>query len=313
MSVTRNALTDLSYENVKSVESNLKATVIERDRLATEKAELERVSVEKGEMFKRFISQVIRDKQIQADILETEKALRISESEQVRELEICLKTQQETIESLKADKKGLEEDLYGARALLNVSNSTIANLEFQLEQERIQNREVPEKLEDSDASINSWSSETEVHEETNKCHYTVRNPVVEHELRDEFVVSNIYTGDYGRVIGKGGRRVAELQERYDGVKVLVTKPRGPKGPVEVNLIGADPDSRRAVARSIIDDLPIEVDVDFRGARLNSAIKNKSYVYRVDVTENGDGSYCLFGRPDSCKQYYEYVCYELMCV
>ena len=170
MSVTR--ITDSSYENVKSVESNLKQQ-IERDRLAAEKAELERVSVEKGELFKRFVSQVIRDKQIQSDILETEKALRISESEQVRELEICLKTQQETIESLKADKKGLEEDLYGARALLNVSNNTIANLEFQLEQERIQNREVPEKLEDSDASINSWSSETEVPEETNKCYYTV--------------------------------------------------------------------------------------------------------------------------------------------
>ena len=115
-------------------------------------------------------------------------------------------------------------------------------------------------------------------------------------------------------VAKGRRRVTELQERYDGLKILVTKPRGPKGHVEVNLIGADPDSRRAAARSIIDDLPIEVDVDFRGAQLNSAIKTKSYVYRVDVTENGDGSYCLFGRPDSCKQYYEYVCYELnVCV
>jgi hypothetical protein len=117
----------------------------------------------------------------------------------------------------------------------------------------------------------------------------VRNPVLEQEINEEFTVSNISSRDYGCVVVKGGGlRLTNLEEKYDGLKILVTEPVRPKGPVEVNLIG----SGRAATYTIIKDLSIEVDVTFGELKLTSERKKRSYFYRVNVSEN-NGSYCLF--------------------
>ena len=381
ISVPQRAITDSHYEQVKSIESTLNASERELFQLAYEKSELERIYLEKTKIVKRFVLQVLRDKQMMSDLLETEASLRIAESERVRELEKCLmasqeqfaevasnalaqlqanevtiadlkceleqlkclnasstsrlKTQKETIKRLKAENEELAEQSYNTRAVLNASSSIIADLEFQLEQER-ENRQVPsievadeEKLavpwfdwgmdDESDEiipdeiipediemipadeiktpadEIKTPADEIKTPEKTNLYSYNVRNPVVEQELNGKFIISNISSTDYGRVVGKGGRRLTELQLKYNGLKIFVTE--GPTGSVEVNLIGSNPDSRRAAAYDIIEDLPIQVDVNFRGLKLTSAVKRRSYYsYRVTISENGDGSYCLSGKP-----------------
>jgi hypothetical protein len=147
-----------------------------------------------------------------------------------------------------------------------------------------------------------------ISDETNLFSYKVRNPVVEQDLNDRFILSNISIGDYGRVVGKGGKRLMELKEKYDGLKVFVRKLFGPTGPsVKVKLIGADADSRRAAAFDIKNDLLIEVDVAFCGLILTYAVKKRGYLYGVKVYDNNDGSYCLSGRPECCEQYFDYLC------
>ena len=381
ISVPQRAITDSHYEQVKSIESTLNATERELFQLAYEKSELERIYLEKAKIVKRFVLQVLRDKQMMSDLLETEASLRIAESERVRELEMCLianqeqfaevasdalaqlhanevtiadlkceleqqkclntsstsrlKTQKETIKRLKAENEELAEQSYNTRAVLNASSSIIADLEFQLEQER-ENRQVPsievadeeklavpwfdwamddesdeiipEDIEMTPAEIKT-PAEIETPDEYSLYSYNVRNPVVEQELNGKFTIFNIPSTDYGRVVGKGGRRLTELQEKYNGLKIFVTN--GPTGSVEVNLIGSNPDSRRAAAYDIIEDLPIQVDVNFRGLKLTSAVKRRSYyLYHVTISENGDGSYCLSGKPEACKKYFDYVCWVL---
>jgi len=433
-SVTQLAITDSNYEQVKSLESRLKATERARFQLAYEKSELKRIFFEKANIVKGFLLDVLRDKQMLSDLLETEASLRIAETERARELEMCLMAKQEefakvasnaleqlranevtiadlqceleqlkclnasstsrletqliTIERLKAEKEQLEEESYNTRAVslsvLNARNSIIADLQFQLEQEKT-NRQVPsievadgEKLvvlRSYDPSID-WAMDVESNEiditpvniravpvdiqvnpvdiravpvdiqavpvdiqanpvdiravpvdiqanpvdihavpefevisdETNLFSYKVRNPVVEQDLNDRFILSNISIGDYGRVVGKGGKRLMELKEKYDGLKVFVRKLFGPTGPsVKVKLIGADADSRRAAAFDIKNDLLIEVDVAFCGLILTYAVKKRGYLYGVKVYDNNDGSYCLSGRPECCEQYFDYLC------
>jgi hypothetical protein len=79
-----------------------------------------------------------------------------------------------------------------------------------------------------------------------------------------------------------------------------------KGPVVVNLIGADPDSCRAAAYTVIKDLSIEVDVTFGELKRTSELKKRSYLYRVNISEK-NGSYCLSGRPEFCKQFFDKLC------
>jgi hypothetical protein len=423
------------------MENTLKATERQRFQLEYEKSELERIIFEKANIVKGFVLNVLHEKQMMSDLLETETFLRFAETERARELEMCLMAKQEefakvasnaleqlranevtiadlqceleqlkclnasstsrletqliTIERLKAEKEQLEEESYNTRAVslsvLNARNSIIADLQFQLEQEKT-NRQVPsievadgEKLvvlRSYDPSID-WAMDVESNEiditpvniravpvdiqvnpvdiravpvdiqanpvdiravpvdiqvnpvdfravpvgiqgnpvdihavpeievisdETNLFSYKVRNPVVEQDLNDRFILSNISIGDYGRVVGKGGKRLMELKEKYDGLKVFVRKLFGPTGPsVKVKLIGADADSRRAAAFDITNDLLIEVDVAFRGLKLTNAVKKRGYLYGVKVYDNNDGSYCLSGRPECCEQYFDYLC------
>ena len=402
-SVTQLAITDSNYEQVKSLESRLKATERARFQLAYEKSELKRIFFEKANIVKGFLLDVLRDKQMLSDLLETEASLRIAETERVRELEMCLMAKQEefaqvasnalaqlhanevtiadlqcqleqlksenslstshletqllTIERLKAEKEQLAEV---SLAVLNARNSLIADLQFQLEEEKT-NRQVPsievadeQKLVAYDPSID-WAMDVEsdeidippvdiravpvdiqanpvsiravpvdiqanpvdihavpeievIPDETNLFSYKVRNPVFEQEVNEEYIVSNISIRDYGRVFGKRGRRLIELQEKYDGLQVLVRKSFGPTGPsVTVKLIGADADSRRAAAFDITNDLLIEVDVAFCGLKLTNAVRKRGYLYGVKVYDNNDGSYCLSGRPECCEEYFDYLC------
>ena len=448
-SVTQLAITDSNYEQVKSLESRLKATERARFQLAYEKSELKRIFFEKANIVKGFLLDVLRDKQMLSDLLETEASLRIAEIERVRELEMCLMAKQEefaqvasnalaqlhanevtiadlqcqleqlksenslstshletqllTIERLKAEKEQLAEV---SLAVLNARNSLIADLQFQLEEEKT-NRQVPsievadeQKLVAYDPSIN-WATDVEsdeidippvdiravpvdiqgnpvdiravpvdiqvnpvdiravpvdiqvnpvdiravpvdiqanpvdiravpvdihanpvdihavpeievIPDETNLFSYKVRNPVFEQEVNEEYIVSNISIRDYGRVVGKRGRRLIELQEQYDGLQVLVRKSFGPTGPsVTVKLIGADADSRRAAAFDITNDLLIEVDVAFRGLKLTNAVRKRGYLYGVKVYDNNDRSYCLSGTPECCEEYFDYLCSKLM--
>ena len=455
-SVTQLAITDSNYEQVISLESRLKATERARFQLAYEKSELKRIFFEKANIVKGFLLDVLRDKQMLSDLLETEASLRIAETERVRELEMCLMAKQEefaqvasnalaqlhanevtiadlqcqleqlksenslstshletqllTIERLKAEKEQLAEV---SLAVLNARNSLIADLQFQLEEEKT-NRQVPsievadeQKLVAYDPSID-WAMDVEsdeidippvdiravpvdiqanpvsiravpvdiqvnpddiravpfdiqavpvdiqgnpvdiravpvdiqanpvdiravpvdiqanpvdihavpeievIPDETNLFSYKVRNPVFEQEVNEEYIVSNISIRDYGRVVGKRGRRLIELKEKYDGLQVLVRKSFGPTGPsVTVKLIGADADSRRAAAFDITNDLLIEVDVAFCGLKLTNAVKKRGYLYGVKVYDNNDGSYCLSGTPECCEEYFDYLCSKLM--
>ena len=143
ISVPQRAITDSHYEQVKSIESTLNATERELFQLAYEKSELERIYLEKAKIVKRFVLQVLRDKQMMSDLLETEASLRIAESERVRELEMCLMANQEQFAEVASD----------ALAQLQANEVTIADLQCELEQQKCLNASSTSRLETQKETI----------------------------------------------------------------------------------------------------------------------------------------------------------------
>ena len=110
--------------------------------------------------------------------------------------------------------------------------------------------------------------------------------MVEQELSNEFVLKNISGKNFGRVDGKEGQKIKELQRRFPGIKVIVMAPSGPRRSVTVKIKGSDSESRRTAGISITESLPIEVDGCFQRRRLTSQMMKRAFVYKVEIEDVG---------------------------
>ena len=133
------------------MEITLKATERERFQLEYEKSELERIIFEKANIVKGFVLNVLHEKQMMSDLLETETALRFAETERVRELEMCVMAKQEEFAKVASN----------ALAQLRANEVTISDLQCELEQLKCLNASSTSRLETQLITIERLKAEKE--------------------------------------------------------------------------------------------------------------------------------------------------------
>lgn len=138
--------------------------------------------------------------------------------------------------------------------------------------------------------------------------FIIRNGVTRtrHEYMEE--LSDIGNEHYGRIVGKGGKKVGELSTRY-GVEIAISKQEDLADRIKVTITSGNAADRCAAANEISEQLPVIVDVGFDFEFLTRQQQRRSYVSfpYVRINRAGKGGppgYVFNGKLEECRMAFE---------
>lgn len=153
-------------------------------------------------------------------------------------------------------------------------------------------------------SVETAAERTRDREQIPVSDFVVISEVGQIEQNNKLMLTNIPNCDYGRVVGREGRNVKRLRNKYGvGISFIDCK----KEYLRLIISGADAENRRAAANDITGNLPIVVACPNLKLEIsNQQIKQINYDYHVQLIQpafGNNGHVTIRGRMDNCRIVY----------